>query len=241
MCVLDIESQRLIEDWNRPWEGGLSVAGIWVSWAGGSMGEFRLYQQDESQGLADVLEYADLVVGKNSEGYDIPAIEGLLKRPLRLQAHCDLQALTTRALGYRVSLDALAWATLRRAKDGFGAMAPVLWKDGRMARLHTYNMRDLALTRDLFFFARDYGYLLVEVDGECRRLPIEVPGGVTAWVPVAKEQKRPSFEPATPKQIQFIRQLWRTRGVSDWEPVTPLTKSEASGMIQQMQSAEVGH
>ena len=240
VCVLDIESQELIRDWNKPWEGGLSVAGVWVSWTGGAMGEFRLYQRDELEFLGDALGSADVVVTKNGARYDLPALDDFLKETPHggmppLKHHCDLQVLATEALGYRVSLDNLAWATLRRGKDASGAMAPTLWKEGRYSALHTYNMRDIALTRDLFFFARDYGYLLATTDAGDVRLPMSVPGGVDAWVaPLPSQNRRINYEPATDRQIAAIQRLYGY----EWRPTPGFTKVQASELIKSLK--EVG-
>lgn len=244
VCVLDIESEKLIEDWNKPWEGGLSVCGLWVNWAGGSMGEMRLYQLDELECAIRDIEEADVLVSKNGIRYDVPALEGMLGislglgefgRTLNVRSHVDLQRIVEEALGFRVSLDNMAHATLGRAKDGVGAMAPTLWKDGRFARLHTYNMRDLALTRDLFLFAQTYGYILVTVDGQVVRIPCHVPGGVPRWQPLPAESKRkPNYEPATDRQIAAIQRLYGY----EWRPTPGFTKVQASELIKSLK--EVG-
>lgn len=236
VCVLDIESQELIRDWNKPWEGGLSVCGLWVSWSGG---EFRLYQRDELEYAVRDIEEADVLVSKNGLGYDVPALEGLWEQPLNVRSHVDLQRIVEEALGFRVSLDNMAHTTLGRAKDGAGAMAPTLWKDGRFARLHTYNMRDLGLTRDLFFFAQQYGYVLVTVDGNVVRIPCHVPGGVPRWQPLPPSEKRkPNYAPPTERQLQALTKIWAAKGVPSWRPPDGLTKDQASKMIQESRQGD---
>lgn len=61
-------------------------------------------------------------------------------------------------------LDAVARQTLGldMGKTGHGAHAPVLFQEGRLAKLMEYNLQDVKLTRDLFRFARKHGYVLTK-------------------------------------------------------------------------------
>ncbi|HSO20026.1 MAG TPA: hypothetical protein VLT88_11230 [Desulfosarcina sp.] len=63
-------------------------------------------------------------------------------------------------LGYRLSLDHLASATLNTGKTADGLDALRWWKEGQMARLLDYCRSDVAVTRDLFRFGLTHGYLL---------------------------------------------------------------------------------
>jgi DEAD/DEAH box helicase domain-containing protein len=59
-----------------------------------------------------------------------------------------------------LSLDSLATNTLGSAKSGDGLQALAWWKEGRHEDIARYCRKDVELTRDLYLFGRDNGYLL---------------------------------------------------------------------------------
>ena len=77
-------------------------------------------------------------------------------------------------LGYRLSLDGLAKATLGTPKSATGLDALAWWKEGKMDEIIAYCRQDVAVTRDLYLFGRDNGYLLFSNKaGKTVRLPVE--------------------------------------------------------------------
>lgn len=68
-------------------------------------------------------------------------------------------------------LDGLAEGTLGLRKTGHGAKAPLLYQKEQYAELLAYNLHDVRLTRKLFEFAREYGYL---VDREGRVITLNM-------------------------------------------------------------------
>lgn len=67
------------------------------------------------------------------------------------------------------SLDLIVANTLGLRKTGKGSHAPVLYKNKRYGELLSYNLNDVRLTRKLFEFIVDYGYV---IDGKGRIIPI---------------------------------------------------------------------
>lgn len=104
--------------------------------------------------LAFYLEEADLVVTWNGILYDIPVLSALLGRRINLNGHYDIldeiwKNVPRKEKGW--SLDKIAQETLGRGKNGKGVSAPHLFQSGQIAKLFTYCMEDVALTRDLFY------------------------------------------------------------------------------------------
>ena len=62
-----------------------------------------------------------------------------------------------------ISLNGLAAGTLGMKKTGHGSHAPVLIREEKWAEVFSYNLHDVRLTRKLFEFAMEFGYL---IDGE---------------------------------------------------------------------------
>lgn len=178
LAVLDIEAKELVKDWNKPWEAGLSVCCTWVNWRGGPYGTYLFHSDQQLDKLADVLSGADVVVTKNGARYDLPVLSYLHDKiegkPLPVREHCDLQLIVQRAVGYRVKLEDLARATLRRGKSGHGDMAPDMYQRGDFTALCTYNLDDVSLTRDLYLFAFKHGFLFVPGKAGPEPVPVDV-------------------------------------------------------------------
>jgi len=62
-------------------------------------------------------------------------------------------------LGFRVGLDALANATLGKNKSADGLQAIEWFKQGRIEELIAYCRDDVAVTKALYEFGRDQGYV----------------------------------------------------------------------------------
>jgi DEAD/DEAH box helicase domain-containing protein len=85
----------------------------------------------------------------------------------------DLLEIVHQQLGFRLSLDHLAEQTLKAQKSGSGLDALKWWKEGDWDRLIAYCRKDVRLTRDLFRFGRDKGYLIYrQRDGDRFRIPL---------------------------------------------------------------------
>ena len=54
----------------------------------------------------------------------------------------------------------IAGATLNHTKSGDGAHAPVLFKEGKLAELYSYNLQDVRVTKELFQFIMKYRYIV---------------------------------------------------------------------------------
>ncbi len=165
IVVFDLESRRWASDLNptdidagwdelRSGKGGASAICIYDSldnW-------LYAYDDHEIETVARHLEAADLVVGYCSDKFDIPCIEGLANRRLKLRASYDIYVKlvqTYASLGVRgqkgdFTLDAMCKRNLGRGKIDHGSNAKQLAREGRWGRLFRYCGSDVQLTRDLF-------------------------------------------------------------------------------------------
>jgi len=62
-------------------------------------------------------------------------------------------------LGRRLSLNALASATLGAKKLGSGMESLVWWKNGEVEKVRKYCMEDVRITKELYDYAREQGHL----------------------------------------------------------------------------------
>lgn len=171
LVIFDLETRLHAEQLNknkeigwahlRAGDGGISALCVY------DFTEQWLFMYDEHsiREVAIHLEKADVVVGFRSEGFDVPVVEGLLGRKLRLREHLDLYTLIARtnAACGRVgttgdcTLNAICRRTLGRGKSGSGAHAPDLYSQRRFGELFNYCGQDVRLTRDLFLHIAEHG------------------------------------------------------------------------------------
>lgn len=175
VVIFDIEARKRTDDLNprdrdaawadlRNGRGGASAIALYDT----SDDFLHLYDDFRPGEVASYLEAADLVVGFFSERFDIPLVEGLSGRRLRLNGHYDICEELARVCAMRnikrspgdLTLDRLSKKNLGRGKIEHGANAAELAKRGRYGQLFNYCADDVRLTRDLFaLICRDGGIL----------------------------------------------------------------------------------
>lgn len=156
--MLDIETQ-FFGDEVPTRENKVAVAGF-MELDRGSVYEF--VTEAEIAALFERMDAASLVIGHNLLAFDYAVLdqyhaEDVRKRyePKTLDTLADLR----RRHGRRLSLDALADATLFRRKAFAAEGTPQLWRTGRLLEVVERNRRDVELARDLYLFGRDFGYV----------------------------------------------------------------------------------
>ncbi|MBD5607290.1 MAG: DUF1998 domain-containing protein, partial [Desulfovibrio sp.] len=160
--VFDVETRRSASEvggWHKASEMGVSVAVLYDS----SDDKFYAYMEDELPNMFARMREADLVIGFNSVRFDYKVLE-----PFAAKENFDLRALPTldllqkiyERLNYRVSLDNLAKATLDNRKSSDGLQALKWWKEGEIDKIAKYCEDDVRLTRDLYRYGLENGYLL---------------------------------------------------------------------------------
>lgn len=174
IVFFDIETRKLAKDlrpddeqagWDdlRAGLGGMSALAVYDT----SDHFLYLYDDTNAESAAHHLERADLVVGFFSERFDVPVLEGVLHRKLKLKEHIDIYTILARANARKgivgakgdLKLDRLAKQNLSRGKIEHGANAPELARKGLWAKLFNYCGDDVHLTRDLFAYICKYGGL----------------------------------------------------------------------------------
>ena len=214
--VLDLETQKMVEDWAKPWEAGLSCCGVWISWLGGSDGRLRLFGADDVERIVQLIEAADEVVSWNGHRFDLPLLGGLHGKSFHVKSHFDFLAVIRSTTGIRHRLEDVGRLTLGRGKTGKGSSAPGLWQRRDLAALHTYCLDDVVLTRDLWRFACHNGYVLIPNGDAISQIKITTRPGMLHDLGDLKGH-------ASPQQIRRIKSL----KPYPWEPPTGYTKKNA--------------
>lgn len=157
--VFDLETQRSAQEvggWHNARKMGVSVGVVYDS----GLDDFLVFRDDRMDELIQALAQADLVVGFNSLRFDYEVLRGYTTFDFSTLPTLDMLDHIKARLGVRLSLDSLGSATLNAAKTADGLQALEWWKQGRIEEITRYCTADVAITRDLYIFGRDNGYLL---------------------------------------------------------------------------------
>lgn len=158
VLVLDIETQFFGNEVPRR-ENRVAVAGF-MDIDRGSVYEF--VTEPEVGQLFERMDAASLIVGHNLLAFDYAVLDRYHEEDVRKRYEpktLDTLADIHRRHGRRLSLDALADATLARRKELVPEGVPLLWRTGRLLEVVERNRGDVELTRDLYLFGRDFGYV----------------------------------------------------------------------------------
>ena len=122
-------------------------------------GEYSSYFREDLPKLWPLLERADMLIGFNSDVFDIPLLNRYYPGSLSHIRSLDLLAEVQKVLGRRIRLQSLAEATLGRGKKGDGLKAGEWWKEGKKNKVAEYCIEDVRLTRELYDYALTNGVL----------------------------------------------------------------------------------
>lgn len=131
------------------------------------------YTVAELPSLWPILEKADLIVGYNSDHFDIPILNKYYAGDLGKIHSVDLLAEIKNVLGRRLKLDSVAEATLGRKKTGSGLDAVKWWTEGEYEKVKKYCLEDVKITKDVYEFALKNGFIFYSDFGEKRKIPLE--------------------------------------------------------------------
>jgi DEAD/DEAH box helicase domain-containing protein len=165
--TLDIETTGA-GSFMDPRELEMSLIGIHNSETDG----YSAYTVPELPQLWPVLEKADLLVGYNSDHFDIPILNKYYAGDLSKIPSVDLLSEIKNALGRRLKLDSVAKATLGRGKSGDGLDAVKWWAEGKIELVKKYCLDDVKLTKELYEYALKNSSVKYSDFGDIRTIPL---------------------------------------------------------------------
>jgi DEAD/DEAH box helicase domain-containing protein len=172
--VFDLETQRSAAEvggWHMAHRMRVSCGVVYDS----RDDTYSVYEESKIEDLIGHLKQLELVVGFNIKRFDYNVLRRYCDDNFDDLDSLDLLERVHRTLGFRLSLDHLATQTLNAQKSGTGLDALKWWKEGRLEKIADYCRKDVQLTRDLYIFARDKGYLIyTNRDGDRLRVPINL-------------------------------------------------------------------
>lgn len=129
--------------------------------------------QEELGRLWPIIEKADVLIGYNSDHFDIPILNKYYPGDLTQIRSVDLLAEIKNSLGKRLKLDSIAKATLGTKKTGSGLDAVKWWAEGNIEKVRKYCLDDVRITKDIYEFALKNGFVKYDDFGDIKKIPLD--------------------------------------------------------------------
>jgi len=136
-------------------------------------GRYETFLEEDLPRLWRILEKTDLLIGYNSNHFDIPLLNKYYPGDLTHIPSLDLLVEIKRAYGRSLRLDAVASGTLGIGKSGNGLDAIVWWKNGEIDKIAKYCKQDVRVTKEVYEYALKHGALKVKDITGVQEFPID--------------------------------------------------------------------
>jgi DEAD/DEAH box helicase domain-containing protein len=171
--VFDLETQRSAAEvggWHRAELMKISCAVLYDS----KEDRYIDFLENQISRFVEHLQTFDLVIGFNIKRFDYQVLKGYTDFDFMKLANLDILEEVKNQLGFRLSLDRLASATLATRKTADGLQALRWWKQGQILEIIEYCRHDVKITLDLYRYGRDKGHLIYEDRNNKRmRIPVD--------------------------------------------------------------------
>jgi len=122
--------------------------------------KYEYYMEENINTLMEELKKSTLVVGFNSKGFDYKVLQPYSPDfKLSNLPSLDMLEEVFKSLGYRISLNSLAEATLNESKSADGLQSIEWFKRGEIQKVIDYCKQDVYVTKEIYLFGKKNGYL----------------------------------------------------------------------------------
>jgi hypothetical protein len=176
IVVFDIETKNIFQDVgkNDPSLLDISVVGVYSS----DTNKYVCFTEEEFNHMWPIFEKADIIVGYNSEHFDMPLLNKYYHGDLSKIKHIDILKEIKESFGRRMKLDSVAEATLGTKKSGHGLQAITWWKNGEVEKVKQYCIDDVKITKRIFDYAVKHNKLKFK-DGTST---VTIPLNTATWL-----------------------------------------------------------
>ncbi len=149
--VFDIETKNIFADVGKadPVLLDISLVGLYDY----ETDKYYSFLQEEFNMMWPFFEKADVLIGFNSDHFDIPLLNKYYHGDLTKIKSIDILKTIRDSLGRRIGLGAIAEATLGTGKSGNGLEAVAWWKSGEIEKIRKYCLQDVKVTKDVYEYA----------------------------------------------------------------------------------------
>ena len=158
LVYFDLETQKLFEEVSGRDPSKLLLA-CGVTWST-ALSDFAVYWEKDAAALIAELKSADRVIGFNILNFDYEVLKPYAQgENLRAIRTTDMLQDIFQTLGFRLSLDSIAKATLGETKSANGVQSVRWFRDGELDKVAEYCKADVDITRRVYEFGRENGFI----------------------------------------------------------------------------------
>jgi DEAD/DEAH box helicase domain-containing protein len=169
VVTFDIETANWMQEAGTFDNLDIAIVGVHDS----DTGLYTSYLADELPALWKILEKTDMLVGYNSDHFDIPLLNKYYPGDLSRIKSLDLMKEVHGVLGRRLRLDTIAEATLGVNKTASGAQSLQWWRAGEVEKVRQYCLKDVEITRKIFDYAIKEGGVKYKELGKNREVKLD--------------------------------------------------------------------
>ena len=160
IVYFDLETQKLFQDVggrSNIHKLGLAVGVTYST----EREDYAIYLEEDADALIDELVSADVVIGFNTKAFDYVVLSPYIKEGVSLWKiqSVDMMEHVLEALGFRISLDSLASATLGETKSADGLQSVRWYREGKIEKVIEYCKKDVEVTKRLYEYGAEHGFV----------------------------------------------------------------------------------
>ncbi len=169
--TFDIETKNTFEDIGKNDPALLDISIVCIH--DSKTDKYDSFLENDFARLWPILEKADLLVGYNSDHFDIPLLNKHYPGNLSTIKSLDILKEIKNSIGKRLKLDSVAIATLGEGKSGNGLKAITWWKNGEIEKIRQYCLDDVRVTKNIYNYALKNGYLKYKDGAKIKKIPLD--------------------------------------------------------------------
>ncbi len=168
--VFDIETANWMSDIGSSDPADLTIAIVCIH--DSETDTYSSYLESELHQLWNILERTDVLVGYNSDHFDIPLLNKYYPGDLTRIKSLDIMKEVHSSLGRRLKLDSIAEATLGTKKSASGSQSLQWWRAGEVEKVRSYCLKDVEITKNIFDYALKNGSIKYKDLGRSREVKL---------------------------------------------------------------------
>ena len=168
--VFDIETSNTFGDVGSSDPAALDISVVCIH--DSETDEYLHFLKEDFTDLWRIIEQADMLIGFNSDHFDIPLLNKYYPGDLTHIKSLDLLKEIHASLGRRIKLDTIAEATLGEKKSGHGLQAITWWHNGEHQKVIDYCIQDVKVTKKVYDYAREHGKVKYKDLGKMKDIPL---------------------------------------------------------------------
>lgn len=171
VVTFDIETANWLSDIGSSDPADLTIALVCIH--DSETDTYSSYLESELSQMWPILERTDVLVGYNSNHFDIPLLNKYYPGDLTRIKSLDIMQEVHSVIGRRLKLDSIAEGTLGEKKSASGAQSVQWWRAGEIEKVRDYCLKDVEITKKIFDYAVKNHSLKYQELGKAREFKLD--------------------------------------------------------------------